>query len=243
MASASFCDAFCGNSPVEIPESATLSDRSDINSSVGSISSNFGRRRRAKIAFIISVAVVGLTALYGSVLAAWLVKADQLELIKPKVAIVSEATHHHEHLEDTKKLVSELARNSAVTVRIYTKNTIIVEGYVDNPERANRLSTALELFSPVPISHIFIETKILETAHNFLADRVNSSSARIAVESFSNGILSLDGVTASQSTRDDTIELLQTSIPVVTRVESMEVLSEELSSILQEKINSTGLTR
>jgi hypothetical protein len=123
------------------------------------------------------------------------------------------------------------------------KNTIIVEGYVDNPERANRLSTALDLFSPVPISHIFIETEIFESARNFLNERVNSSSARIVVENFSNGILSLEGVVASQNTRDDTIELLQTSIPGVTKVESMVLLAEELPSILQEKINSAGLTR
>ena len=234
---------FAAISPVEIPESATLSERSDINSSVGSISKNFGRRRKAKIALIISVAVVGLTALCGSVLAAWLVKADQPALVKPKVAVVSAAANRPYHLEDVKKLVSELAGSNTVTVRVDAKNTIIVEGYVDNPERANRLNTALDLFSPVPISHIFIETEILESARNFLNERVNSSSARIVVENFSNGILSLEGVAASQNTRDDTIELLQTSIPGVTKVESMVALAEELPSILQEKINSAGLTR
>jgi len=230
-------------SPVAVHDTPEGSETSPDKASAKTIKKEARLRSRAKTALIISVTALGLTALCGTVLAAWLVRHGPAQTATIKVAPPVQVEVSTAHLEEIQKLVTELAGGGAVTVTVDSNNKVLVHGYVDNAERANRLSAALDMVTPVPVQHIYIESEMLDLAKNLLKERVDPNIARIMVESIANGTLTLEGAATTQSVRDDAIDLLQSAVPGIIKVESMVVLAEELPALLQEKINIAGLSR
>ncbi len=230
-------------SPVAVQVTPEGSETSLNQANTKNIKKEARLRTRARTALIISVTALGLTALCGTVLAAWLVRHGPSQTVLSKVVPPVQVEVSAAHLEEIQKLVSDLAGGGAITVTVDSNNKVLVQGYVDNAERANRLSAALDMVSPVPVQHIYIESEMLDSAMNLLKERIDPNIARIMVESISNGTLTLEGAATTQSARDDAIDLLQSGVPGILKVESMVVLAEELPAILQEKINIAGLSR
>ena len=122
-------------------------------------------------------------------------------------------------------------------------NKLKVLGYVKDRATQAQLTKALDNLSPQPASQLFVDDDIFEASRQLLDTRLDPSRARLRAVAIKGGVLTMQGAVASQSVRDMTAEMLQTSVPGLKEITGNIVVAEDLPPVLMERLNENGLAR
>ena len=199
-------------------------------------------RRRAKAALIISITALTVMGIAGITLAAWLVnhpseQAKTLD-VTPKVALPDPPNLHK-----VRQILGTTAVGSSVEVIITRDRRLLIKGFVPDQASKTALTTVLETLTPPPQIELLVDADISAAAATLLAERIDPSSAKLKVESVSGGVLTIEGAVLTQRARDAVMDLLQTSLPGLKRVNASIVMAEDLPQLLQDQLAASGLLK
>jgi len=220
----------------------TSSTSTDDSSSVKNDSADEKPRRRAKAALITSITALTVMGIAGITLAAWLVnhpneKAKALD-ISPKPALPDPPNLHK-----VRQILGTTAAGSSVEVIITRDRRLLIKGFVPDQASKVALTTVLETLTPPPQIDLQVDADLSAAAASLLAERIDPSSAKLKVESVSGGVLAIEGAVLTQRARDAVLDLLQTSLPGLKRVNASIVMAEDLPQLLQDQLAASGLLK
>ena len=101
----------------------------------------------------------------------------------------------------------------------------------------------LNPITPPPQVELLVDADLSAAAATLLAERIDPTSAKLKVESVSGGVLNIEGAVLTQRARDAVMDLLQTSLPGLKRVNASIVMAEDLPQLLQDQLVATGLLK
>ena len=226
-----------GMSPVKIPELATAETQ---NAPLED--SNKKLRTRAKLALITSACILITLAVGGLALAQWLIQRQQ-PVVDSAASASRSAADLQTRLAKVRVLVGTIAAGQPVDVTSGPGNKLKVLGYVKDRATQAQLTKALDNLSPQPASQLFVDDDIFEASRQLLDTRLDPSRARLRAVAIKGGVLTMQGAVASQSVRDMTAEMLQTSVPGLKEITGNIVVAEDLPPVLMERLNENGLAR
>jgi type III secretion system YscD/HrpQ family protein len=225
------------------PAAPTASSTStDDSSSVKNDSADEKPRRRAKTALITSITALTVMGIAGITLAAWLVnhpneKAKALD-ISSKPALPDPPNLHK-----VRQILGTTAAGSSVEVIVTRDRHLLIKGFVPDQASKVALTTVLETLTPPPQIDLQVDADLSAAAASLLAERIDPSSAKLKVESVSGGVLAIEGAVLTQRARDAVLDLLQTSLPGLKRVNASIVMAEDLPQLLQDQLSASGLLK
>ena len=199
-------------------------------------------RRRAKAALITSITALTVMGIAGITLAAWLVNHPNQPTTTldatPKAALPDPPNLHK-----VRQILGTTAAGSSVEVIVTRDRRLLIKGFVPDQASKTALTTVLETLTPPPQIDLQVDTDLSAAAATLLAERIDPSSAKLKVESVSGGVLTIEGAVLTQRARDAVIDLLQTSLPGLKRVNASIVMAEDLPQLLQDQLAASGLLK
>jgi type III secretion system YscD/HrpQ family protein len=199
-------------------------------------------RRRAKAALIISITALTVMGIAGITLAAWLVNHPD-QPAKTLDAAPKAALPDPPNLHKVRQILDTTAVGSSVEVIITRDRRLLIKGFVPDQASKTALTTVLETLTPPPQIELLVDADISAAAATLLAERIDPSSAKLKVESVSGGVLTIEGAVLTQRARDAVMDLLQTSLPGLKRVNASIVMAEDLPQLLQDQLAASGLLK
>jgi len=199
-------------------------------------------RRRAKAALIISITALTVMGIAGITLAAWLVNHPD-QPAKTLDAAPKAALPDPPNLHKVRQILGTTAVGSSVEVIITRDRRLLIKGFVPDQASKTALTTVLETLTPPPQIELLVDADISAAAATLLAERIDPSSAKLKVESVSGGVLTIEGAVLTQRARDAVMDLLQTSLPGLKRVNASIVMAEDLPQLLQDQLGASGLLK
>ena len=199
-------------------------------------------RRRAKAALITSITALTVMGIAGITLAAWLVNHPNQPTTTldatPKAALPDPPNLHK-----VRQILGTTAAGSSVEVIVTRDRRLLIKGFVPDQASKTALTTVLETLTPPPQIDLQVDTDLSAAAATLLAERIDPSSAKLKVESVSGGVLTIEGAVLTQRARDAVMDLLQTSLPGLKRVNASIVMAEDLPQLLQDQLEASGLLK
>ena len=199
-------------------------------------------RRRAKAALITSITALTVMGIAGITLAAWLVNHPNQPTTTldatPKAALPDPPNLHK-----VRQILGTTAAGSSVEVIVTRDRRLLIKGFVPDQASKTALTTVLETLTPPPQIDLQVDTDLSAAAATLLAERIDPASAKLKVESVSGGVLTIEGAVLTQRARDAVMDLLQTSLPGLKRVNASIVMAEDLPQLLQDQLAASGLLK
>ena len=199
-------------------------------------------RRRAKAALITSITALTVMGIAGITLAAWLVNHPNQPTTTldatPKAALPDPPNLHK-----VRQILGTTAAGSSVEVIVTRDRRLLIKGFVPDQASKTALTTVLETLTPPPQIDLQVDADLSAAAATLLAERIDPASAKLKVESFSGGVLTIEGAVLTQRARDAVMDLLQTSLPGLKRVNASIVMAEDLPQLLQDQLAASGLLK
>ena len=219
-----------------------VSTNADGGSAVINNSADETPRRRAKVALITSITALTVMGIAGITLATWLVnhpneQAKTLD-VSPKTALPDPPNLH-----EVRQILGTTATGSSVEVIVTRDRRLLIKGFVPDQASKTALTTVLETLTPPPQIELLVDADLSAAAATLLAERIDPSSAKLKVESVSGGVLTIEGAVLTQRARDAVMDLLQTSLPGLKRVNASIVMAEDLPQLLQDQLAASGLLK
>ena len=199
-------------------------------------------RRRAKAALITSITALTVMGIAGITLAAWLVNHPN-QLTTTLDATPKAALPDPPNLHKVRQILGTTAAGSSVEVIVTRDRRLLIKGFVPDQASKTALTTVLETLTPPPQIDLQVDTDLSAAAATLLAERIDPSSAKLKVESVSGGVLTIEGAVLTQRARDAVMDLLQTSLPGLKRVNASIVMAEDLPQLLQDQLAASGLLK
>jgi type III secretion system YscD/HrpQ family protein len=226
--------------PTAAPAAATTI--AEDSSGIKSDSADKTPRRRAKAALITSITALTVMGIAGITLAAWLVnhpseQAKTLD-VAPKVALPDPPNLHK-----VRQILGTTAAGSSVEVIITRDRRLLIKGFVPDQASKTALTTVLETLTPPPQIELQVDADLSAAAATLLAERIDPTSAKLKVESVSGGVLTIEGAVLTQRARDAVMDMLQTTLPGLKRVNASIVMAEDLPQLLQDQLAASGLLK
>ena len=199
-------------------------------------------RRRAKAALITSITALTVMGIAGITLAAWLVNHPNQPTTTldatPKAALPDPPNLHK-----VRQILGTTAAGSSVEVIVTRDRRLLIKGFVPDQASKTALTTVLETLTPPPQIDLQVDADLSAAAATLLAERLDPASAKLKVESVSGGVLTIEGAVLTQRARDAVMDLLQTSLPGLKRVNASIVMAEDLPQLLQDQLAASGLLK
>ena len=199
-------------------------------------------RRRAKAALITSITALTVMGIAGITLAAWLVNHPNQPTTTldatPKAALPDPPNLHK-----VRQILGTTAAGSSVEVIVTRDRRLLIKGFVPDQASKTALTTVLETLTPPPQIDLQVDADLSAAAATLLAERIDPASAKLKVESVSGGVLTIEGAVLTQRARDAVMDLLQTSLPGLKRVNASIVMAEDLPQLLQDQLAASGLLK
>ena len=226
--------------PPAAPTSASSSIQD--NNEVKNDSAEETTRRRAKVTLITSIAVLVVISIAAITLATWLVNHSN-EPTKPLDIAPKAALPDPPNLHKVRQILGTTAAGSSVEVIVTHDQRLLIKGFVTDQASKIALTNALETLTPPPQIELLIDTDLSAAAATVLAEKIDPSSAKLKVESVTGGVLNVEGAVLTQRARDAVIDVLQTSLPGLKRVNTSIVMAEDLPQLLQDQLTASGLLK
>ena len=219
-----------------------VSTNADGGSAVINNSADETPRRRAKVALITSITALTVMGIAGITLATWLVnhpneQAKTLD-VSPKTALPDPPNLHK-----VRQILGTTAAGSSVEVIVTRDRRLLIKGFVPDQASKVALTTVLETLTPPPQIDLQVDADLSAAATTLLAERIDPASAKLKVESVSGGVLTIEGAVLTQRARDAVMDLLQTSLPGLKRVNASIVMAEDLPQLLQDQLAASGILK
>ena len=199
-------------------------------------------RRRAKAALITSITALTVMGIAGITLAAWLVNHPNQPTTTldatPKAALPDPPNLHK-----VRQILGTTAAGSSVEVIVTRDRRLLIKGFVPDQASKVALTTVLETLTPPPQIDLQVDADLSAAAATLLAERIDPASAKLKVESVSGGVLTIEGAVLTQRARDAVMDLLQTTLPGLKRVNASIVMAEDLPQLLQDQLAASGLLK
>ena len=220
----------------------TVSANADGGGAVINNSADETPRRRAKVALITSITALTVMGIAGITLATWLVNHPNEQAktlaVSPKTALPDPPNLHK-----VRQILGTTAAGSSVEVIVTRDRRLLIKGFVPDQASKTALTTVLETLTPPPQIELLVDADLSAAAATLLAERIDPSSAKLKVESVSGGVLTIEGAVLTQRARDAVMDLLQTSLPGLKRVNASIVMAEDLPQLLQDQLAASGLLK
>lgn len=199
-------------------------------------------RRRARVTLLISAVSLGLIVLAGIAAGVWIIgrqtpPAPALSIAKPQAPLTPPSQ------QKVIQIVRNLDLTNAVEVSTNDKGVVTVTGYLADAATRAQFVRALENVSPPPMTAIYVDGELLESARRVLSDKFDPARIKIHADSISNGVLKVRGATLSPSVRDNTFEMLKADIPGLRKIEGPILFAEDLPQDFQDRLTAAGLSK
>ncbi len=199
-------------------------------------------RQRAKKALIASITLLTALGIAGITVAIWLFnhpsETSKAPAIEPAVALPDPPNLHK-----VRQILGTTAAGSSVEVIITRDRRLLIKGFVPDETSKVSLTRVLENLTPPPQVDLLVDAALAEAATQLLSERIDPASARLRVESVSGGVLSIEGAVLTQRVRDAVMDVIQTNLPGLKRVNTSIILAEDLPQLLQDQLATSGLLK
>jgi type III secretion system YscD/HrpQ family protein len=178
----------------------------------------------------------------GITLAAWLVNHPN-QPTKTLDATPKATLPDPPNLHKVRQILGTTAAGSSVEVIVTRDRRLLIKGFVPDQASKVALTTVLETLTPPPQIDLQVDADLSAAAATLLAERIDPASAKLKVESVSGGVLTIEGAVLTQRARDAVMDLLQTTLPGLKRVNASIVMAEDLPQLLQDQLAASGLLK
>lgn len=198
-------------------------------------------RQRAKKALIASITLLTALGMAGITVAIWLFNHPS-EVPKPHVE-PAVALPDPPNLHKVRQILGTTAAGSSVEVIVTRDRRLLIKGFVPDDASKVSLTKVLENLTPPPQVDLLVDATLSENATQLLSERIDPASANLRVESVSGGVLTIEGAVLTQRARDAVMDMLQTNLPGLKRVNTSIILAEDLPQLLQDQLATSGLLK
>lgn len=199
-------------------------------------------RNRAKITLIISAAGLALFALAGISVAGWMIEQQarpEVVATLPKAVVPMTPVDQ----QKVQQIIQNLDLVSLVEMKISDKGSISVSGYLPDENSKKRLTQALDNVSPPPMTTLYVDGELLESAKKVLADKLDPARATLKAESVKNGVLKVRGAVLTQTAKESAYDMIKSEVPGLRQIEGLILQADDLPQQFQEKIVTAGLAK
>lgn len=197
------------------------------------------QRTRAKRLLIISMTCLASVAVLGVAGAFWLSSQPMTptnESVASASPMPSAAT-----LSDR---LAEAFPGRIVQVTSGNGGATVVTAYATDGAMANRMQQMIRKFDGTAVTQLFSDDAMLESASSVaLKFRQEGTRAVVRVTEMKNGTVSLRGVVASQSVRDELMDNLKNSVPGLRGIDISVQGIDELPSLLTDRLTLADLSK
>lgn len=225
---------------IPTPGAQTIAE-TEVSTPVADISAS-RLRNRAKITLIISATGLALFALAGISVAGWMIDQQarpEVVATLPKAVVPMTPVNQ----QKVKQIIQNLDLVGLVEMKISDKGSISVSGYLPDENSKKRLAQALDNVSPAPMTTLYVDGELLESAKKVLADKLDPARAKLKAESVKNGVLKVRGAVLTQTAKESAYDMIKSEVPGLRQVDGLILQADDLPQQFQEKIVAAGLAK
>ena len=228
------------------PPSPALPDKTHVSGEIGNTEPPLDNQKkfRARKLLIAASAALGLIALTGIILAAWLINDATPQPSPGSTSLPQTPLADPPNLAKVREVLTTGAPGSSIYISITGSRQIIVKGFVPDSASKASLLASLEILNPPPKVTLLVDAEIAELASKLLSEKLDISKAKLSVDGVHGGQLTLQGAVATQGVRDSVIDMLQAEISGLRSISiSSLVLADDLPQLLQDQLASADLLK
>ncbi|MFM8247476.1 MAG: hypothetical protein ACKN9M_11065, partial [Burkholderiaceae bacterium] len=194
--------------------------------------------RKLFLAVVMTASTLVLTAVGVLLWGGYAPKPSQQVAAQPKVPVTDPPS-----LRKVRDVVATNDVGASIEISTTHDQKVLVRGFVPDEHTKNMLHQALLEVIPMPKLELLVDTVLMATAIQLIAEKIDPSRAKLRVESVNGGVLSLEGAVISHSVRESVMDLLLTGVPGLKRVNASIILTEDLPQLLQDQLSEAGLLK
>ena len=223
--------------PAALAESQEKSaEKSDATSSAAAMKTS--RARRLFLAASVTASTLALTAVGVLLWGGYAPQPRQQIAAQAKVSVADPPS-----LRKVRDVVATNGVGASVEISVTNDQRVLVRGFVPDEQTKNTLRQALLGVTPTPKLELLVDTELMASAIQLIAEKIDPSRAKLRVESVNGGVLSLEGAVITHSVRESVMNLLSAGVPGLKRINASIILAEDLPQLLQDQLNEAGLLK
>lgn len=173
-------------------------------------------------------------------LSAWFLH-DELAA-NPAPARAAEAAQADDQEAPLRALLARIAPDLRMDLRRMSRGGIELVGYAPDPASRDRIVDQVRKLGGVENMQIYADNELLASVQKVVASRNHPQRMMVSVASVKNGRADITGAVANANMRESLIEAIRNEVPGVLEVTGSLRSSEDLASVFEERLISSGLS-
>ncbi len=197
------------------------------------------QRIRARRILIAAMSTLAAIAVMGIVGAGWLAsRSTNMETTSIT------ATDDSKQMTTLNARLAEAFPERKIYVSAGAGSTPVVTAYATDKAMADRMELTIRKLLGAPVTHIYQDDLMVQSTRSIAQKfRQEGTRAMVQVNDVNNGVISVQGTVVSNSTREELLEALRAGVPGLRSIEASLHNSEELPTLLAERMASAGLAK
>jgi type III secretion system YscD/HrpQ family protein len=184
-----------------------------------------------------AIALIGITTLG---LSAWFLYTGRDTEARPMRA--ADSLQPADQAVPLKELLARVAPGMRMDIRRRSDGGIELVGYAPDQVRRDLILDHIKKLGGTTVVQIYADSELLESARKVVAARNNPQRMVVSVSGVKNGRADMAGAVASANMRDGLVDAIRSEVPGILEVTGNLRSSEDLASIFEERMISSGLS-
>ena len=194
--------------------------------------------RRARIVLVASMSVIVGVAVAAVGLSAWLVRRGATQT--PSVARPA-VTSESAEVRALRSMLAGMPPGLVVNLGTDADGTPKLTGYVPDRATATKVQNAVRKLSARALVQLQVDTDLLEAVRKVVAKQNAPTRAIVTVSEVRNGNVTLSGAVSNTAVRENMLDAIRSEVPRISGIGGNLYTVEDLSGVLQDRINAAGL--
>lgn len=194
--------------------------------------------RWAWLATSMPIAIVALLGVAAFGMTAWLLHSQ------PPGSGATARADEQRPSSSTSALQEALARvapGQDIRVTQNVDGNLQVAGYARDPASRDKIFAAIRKHDSAATIKVHVDSELLDAARKVVERQADPRKMKVTVTSVANGQAELAGAVSSASVRESLAAHIRTEVPAIISMSGTLMTSEDLSSLLQDRIMTSGL--
>jgi type III secretion system YscD/HrpQ family protein len=197
------------------------------------------QRLRARRILIAAMSTLAAIAVMGIAGAGWLASRSNPIETQP-IAVTDDS----KRIETLNVQLAEAFPGRKIAVSTGAGGVSVVTAYATDKGMADRMQIAIRKLLGTPVTHMYQDDLILQSARSIAQKfRQEGTRAMVKVNEANNGVIVVHGTVVSNTTREELLEAFRAGVPGLRNTEASLRNSEELPTLLAERMASAGLSK
>lgn len=198
------------------------------------------RSPRSPLAVRIALATIAFIGMATLGLSAWFLHGELAAAPAPSEAAATPPANDRD--APLRALLARIAPDLRMDLRRMSDGGLELVGYAPDQPSRDRIVDQVRKLGGADNVQIYADSELLASARKVVASRNHPRRMMVSIASMKNGRADITGAVASAPMRDVLVDAIRNEVPGVLEVTGSVRSSEDLASVLEERLISSGLS-